>query len=71
VECEVAGNCGILEAIETAMERAASTHPNHPTLFFKKLDIGSYLHQRVDFEQTRKVIFDEWSEGPGSPLEGR
>lgn len=71
VECEVDGNCGILEAIETAMERAASTHPNHPTLFFKKLDIGSYLHQRVDFEQTRKVIFDEWSEGPGSPLEGR
>ncbi|VAI63698.1 unnamed protein product [Triticum turgidum subsp. durum] len=38
VKCTaVAGDDGIVEAVKTAMERAASTHPNHPSLLFQRL----------------------------------
>ncbi|XP_037458809.1 disease resistance protein RGA5-like [Triticum dicoccoides] len=36
VKCFVNGNDGIVEAVETAVETAASTHPNHPSLGFWK-----------------------------------
>ncbi|KAM3245589.1 hypothetical protein ACQJBY_056739 [Aegilops geniculata] len=38
VKCiHVLGDDGIFEAVKTAMERAASTHPNHPSLLFQRL----------------------------------
>ena len=37
VKCiDVEGNDGIVEAVKTAMERGASTHPNHPSLLFER-----------------------------------
>nr|UBY07185.1 NBS-LRR disease resistance protein [Dasypyrum villosum] len=32
----VEGDDGIVKAVKTAMERAASTHPNHPSLLFER-----------------------------------
>ncbi|XP_048537093.1 disease resistance protein RGA5-like [Triticum urartu] len=32
----VVGDDGIVEAVKTAMERGASTHPNHPSLLFQR-----------------------------------
>uniref|UniRef100_A0A453Q7A8 Uncharacterized protein n=1 Tax=Aegilops tauschii subsp. strangulata TaxID=200361 RepID=A0A453Q7A8_AEGTS len=38
VKCIVVeGDDGIVEAVKTAMERGASTHPNHPSLLFERL----------------------------------
>uniref|UniRef100_A0ACD5UJC5 Uncharacterized protein n=1 Tax=Avena sativa TaxID=4498 RepID=A0ACD5UJC5_AVESA len=38
VRCEANGDLGIVEAVKTAMERAVSTHPNHPSLVFRHVN---------------------------------
>ncbi|VAI63766.1 unnamed protein product [Triticum turgidum subsp. durum] len=40
----VLGDDGIFEAVKTAMERGASTHPNHPSLLFESLIVFGSIH---------------------------
>ncbi|XBI50689.1 hypothetical protein VPH35_114057 [Triticum aestivum] len=43
VKCRVNGDeDGIVEAVQSAMERAASRHPNHPRLFFQEVEAICY-----------------------------
>ncbi|MBC2899628.1 hypothetical protein CFC21_112447 [Triticum aestivum] len=38
IRCEANGDRGIVQAAKTVMERAVSTHPNHPNLLFLRVD---------------------------------
>ncbi|XP_037461538.1 disease resistance protein RGA5-like [Triticum dicoccoides] len=74
VKCFVNGNDGIVEAVETAVETAASTHPNHPSLgFWKGRAPGGYDpgHSSVGRQLSMSNAGDDgYEQGQSSQVEG-